>query len=80
MVNTLKKAEEVELVEEAKITGKSEGGGGVASGGVAGTTATDDLSKIHDTLKLVLDKILQRYKVQQKMRLKALQLNYSQKV
>ena len=60
MVNALKKAEEVELAKEiiAKITGKSEGGGGVASGdcgGVAGTTATDDLSKIQDTFKLVLD-------------------------
>ena len=58
MVNALKKSEEVELAKEiiAKITGKSEGGGGVASGGVAGTTATDDLSKIQDTLKLVLDR------------------------
>lgn len=39
MVNALKKAKEVELAKEiiAKITGKSEGGGGVASGGVADT-------------------------------------------
>ena len=50
VVNALKKAEQMELAEEiiAKVTGKSEGGGGVASPAV-------DVSKIRDILKSVLD-------------------------
>ena len=50
VVNALEKAEQMELAEEiiAKVTGKSEGGGGVASPAV-------DVSKIRDILKSVLD-------------------------
>ena len=50
VVNALKKAEEIELAEEiiAKVTGKSEGRGGVA-------TQAEDVSKIIDILKSVLD-------------------------
>ena len=50
VVNALEKAEQMELAEEiiAKVTGKSEGGGGVASPAV-------DVSKITDIIKSVLD-------------------------